>query len=129
MSEVTTLPPPSKAQSKKSVKLDDEQLTEIQEITYRAIAHYKGQADKLEAALGVLILGYQVGWKVLFIIHNKRTIRQFESILGIKFREFFEEEGPVCDRSIGYQAAKKFKKFWQVVSGDLKVPGKREISN
>ena len=123
----TTLPSPSKAQISKSVKLTDEQLKEIQDITYRAIAHYKGQADKLEAALGALILGYQVGWRVLYVIHNKRTIRQFESILGINFREFFPEEGPVCDRSIGYKAAKHLEKFWQVVSGDIKVEGKREI--
>lgn len=129
MSKVTTLPPPSKKLAKEVTKLTPEQLEQVHEITYKAIAHYKGQADKLETAIGALILGYQIGWRVLYIIHNKRTIRQYEAILGIQFRKFFDEEGPASQRSIGYKVAKKLKKFWQVVSGDIKVEGKREISN
>ncbi|MBL4821226.1 MAG: hypothetical protein JKY98_09615 [Gammaproteobacteria bacterium] len=129
MSKVTTLPSPSKKLAKEVTKLTSDELEEVHEITYKAIAHYKGQADKLETAIGALVLGYQVGWKVLYIIHNKRTIRQYEAILGINFREFFPEEGPASKRSMGYKVAKELKKFWQVVSGDIKVDGKREISN
>ena len=110
------------------VRLTPEQLEEIGDITYKAIANFKGQADKLETAIGALMLGYQVGWRVLFVIHNKRTIRQYEDILGITFREFFSEEGPASGRSKGYAIAKELQKFWQVVSGDIKVEGKREIS-
>lgn len=110
-------------------KLTPAQFKEIHNITYTAIANYKGQADKLETAIGALLLGYQVGWRVLYIIHNKRTIRQYEAILGITFREFFPEEGTASQRSLGYKYAKKIQKFWQVVSGDIKVEGKREISN
>lgn len=93
------------------------------------MANFKGQADKLETAIGAFILAYQVGWRVLYIVHNKRTIRQYEEILGINFREFFPEEGPSSTRSLGYKIAQKLEKFWQVVSGDIKVEGKREISD
>ena len=109
-------------------RLTPEQLEEVSDITYLAVANFKGQADKLETAIGAFIIGYQVGWRVLFVIHNKRTIRQFEGILGITFRDFFDEEGPASQRSLGYKYAKQVQKFWQVVSGDIKVEGKREIS-
>lgn len=129
MSEITTLPPLTDEQEERNIRLTLEQLKEIGEITHRAIAQFQGQADKLEMALGVLILGYQVGWRALYIIHNKRTIRQYEAILGITFREHFPEESAGCSRSLGYKIAKKLEKFWQVVSGDIKIEGKREISD
>ena len=129
MSNITTLPPLTEKQEKENVRLTPEQLEEIAEITHRAIGQFKGQADKLEMALGVFLLGYQTGWRALYIIHNKRTIRQYEAILGITFREHFPEEGTGCSRSLGYRVAKKLEKFWQVVSGDIKVEGKREISD
>lgn len=128
MSRKSILPTPTKKMAQEVAKLTPGQLEEIHDITYKAIANFKGQADKLETAIGALILGYQVGWRVLFVIHNKRTIRQYEAILGITFRDFFLEEGSASQRSIGYKYAKKIQKFWQVVSGDIKVPGKREIS-
>jgi hypothetical protein len=129
MNRKSTLPTPTKKMAREVSKLTSSQLEEIHDITYKAIAHFKGQADKLEAAIGALFLGYQVGWRVLYIIHNKRTIRQYEAILGITFREFFLEEGTASKRSLGYKYAKEIQKFWQVVSGDIKVEGKREISN
>lgn len=51
-----------------------------------------------------MLRGY-VGWKVLVLVHIKRTIRKYEEILGIDVRELFAEEGPSAMRSIGYQAS------------------------
>jgi hypothetical protein len=129
MSKVSTLPPLTETQEKQIARLTPEQLEEVAEISHLAIGQFKGQADKLETALGALVLGYQVGWRVLYIVHNKRTIRQYETILGITFREHFKEEGLGSSRSLGYKIAKKLEKFWQVVSGDIKIEGKREISD
>lgn len=52
-----------------------------------ALKRFSGTADELEKALGMLMLGDYVGWKVLIIIHNKRTIRKYEEVLGISVRE------------------------------------------
>ena len=57
-----------------------------------ALKRFSGTADELEKALGLLMLGDYLGWKVLIIIHNKRTLRKYEEILGISVREFFPEE-------------------------------------
>ncbi len=78
-------------------------------------------------ALGVLRLGIQLGWKPLVLIHNKRTIRKYEKILNLNFKEYFLPEGPACERSFGYVAAKKVSNFWKAVSGDIKIPNKKEI--
>jgi hypothetical protein len=88
---------------------------------------FVGQFDELEAALGMMLLGRLVGWKVLALIHNKRTIRKYEEILGINIREVFDEEGPLTHKSQAYMLVKKLGQYWKAVSGDQKVPNRREL--
>ena len=88
---------------------------------------FAGQFDELDSAIGMLVLGRLVGWKVLALIHNKRTIRKYEAILGINAREAFEETGPLTTKSLGFELAEKAGKFWKAVSGDLKIPERREL--
>ena len=104
----------------------EKQLTEIER---DAIARFSGQLDDLESALGVLRMGDYWGWKVLVLIHNKRTIRKFEEILDIKVKEFFPEVGCQTNRSIAYVVAKKIGNFWKAVSGDIKIENRREITS
>jgi hypothetical protein len=97
-----------------------ERVEQLHEIERQAFAKFTGIFDELEAALGMLHLGDHLGWKPLVLIHNKRTIRKYEEILGITIREFFPEEGPSAHRSIGYTIAKKIGNFWKAVSGEIK---------
>lgn len=106
-----------------------EQEAELARIERDAIARFHGMFDDLEAALGVLRMGHHLGWRVLVLIHNKRTIRKYEEILGINFREFFPAEGPSCERSIGYGLAKKLGNFWKAVSGAIKIEDRRLIGD
>lgn len=69
-----------------------------------------------------------MGWRVLVLIHNKRTIRKYEDILDINVREFFPAEASQSHRSVGYSIAKKIGNFWKAVSGDIKIDNRREIS-
>lgn len=97
-------------------------------IEREAVASFHGQLDDLLAALGMLRMGDYLGWRVLVLIHNKRTIRKYEDILNIKIRDFFDSEGPQSRRSLGYSLAKKIGNFWKAVSGDIKIENRREIS-
>lgn len=97
-----------------------ERAIQLYDIEREAFARFTGQFDELEAAIGMLHIGDHIGWKPLVLIHNKRTIRKYEEILGISIREFFPEEGPSADRSIGYTVSKKIGSFWKAVSGELK---------
>lgn len=104
-----------------------ERLVKYAEVINAASARFSGVIDELESAIGMLMLGDYFGWKVLVLVHNKRTIRKYEDILGIKVREFFPEEGPIAMRSVGYDLALKLGNFWKAVSGDVAVEGRREI--
>lgn len=108
-------------------RLTDEQKQQIQEIQDCAIRDHRGQIDELESALGMLHIGHHFGWKVLYLIHSKKTVRKYEDILGIKIREFFPERGPSSPRSVGLAFADKVSNFWKVVSGDIKIPDRRKV--
>lgn len=100
--------------------LTQEQVWEMHQITCKAFARFHGQIDEFEAAVGMMHLGYQVGWKPLVLIHNKRTIRKYQDILQIDIREMFKPEGPSAERSLGYMIAKKIGNFWKAVSGEVR---------
>lgn len=33
------------------------------------------------------MVGFHFGWKVLYLVHSKRTIKKYEAMLGIKVTE------------------------------------------
>lgn len=101
---------------------------ELVRVEREAIANFYGQLDDLSAALGMLRFGDYMGWRVLVLIHNKRTIRKYEEILGINIREFFPEVGSQSNRSMGYKVAKAVGNFWKAVNGEIKIENRREIS-
>lgn len=107
--------------------LTGKQKEQLQEIEDNAIINFKGMIDELESALGMLRIGHHVGWKLLYLIHSKKTIRKYEDILNIKIRDIFEDTGPSSPRSIGLALADKFSNFWKVVSGEIKIENKKEI--
>jgi hypothetical protein len=120
-------PPKGKTKDEVLAKLNIQQQKELINIQENALAGFVGQLDELESALGMLLMGHHFGWKVLYLIHSKRTIRKYEDILGIKIREIFPEEGPSSYRSPALALAKKATNFWKVVSGEEKIPDKKKV--
>jgi hypothetical protein len=88
---------------------------------------YQGTFDQLESALGMYMIGPLVGWKVLVLIHNKRTIKKYEEILGIKVRKAFPAEGPLAHKSVALAIVNKIGNFWKAVSGEAKIDDRREL--
>ncbi len=93
-----------------------------------ATVDFIGLFDELESALGMMVLGRLVGWKVLALIHNKRTIKKYEKILGIDVREAFPEVGPLAHKSVAFVAAEKLGAFWKAVSGEIKLDDRRALT-
>ena len=93
----------------------------------KTIKEYKGDIAQLESAIGVLIVGQRMGWKPLLLIHNKRTIRNYEKILGLSFRDEMLEVGDLAHKSYAWTAVQKLENFWKAVSGDITVPRKSEL--
>lgn len=118
--------PKAKKPPREVPKVDPKEAHELVTHMDNVIKDFTGQFDELEAALGMYMTGRLVGWKVLVLIHNKRTIRKYEEILGINVREAFPEEGPLADKSIAWKLVKKLGNFWKAVSGELKDDEFRE---
>ena len=97
------------------------------EIELDSITRFRGPLPELNAALGLLRMGDHLGWKPLLIVHSRKTIRKYESILGISLREEFVEEGPLAERSLGFLSARQLSNFWKAVSGELKLENRQEI--
>ena len=108
-------------------QLNIEQKQQLDDVINNAIRDGQGQLDELESALGMLLLGHHYGWKVLYLIHSKKTIRKYEEMLGIKIREMFPEKGPSSPRSIGLIVAERYPNFWKIVSGEIKIPDRRKV--
>ena len=106
-----------------------ERAEQLVQIVNDALNRFSGSADELEKAIGMMMLGDYLGWKVLVIIHNKRTLRKYEEILGINVRDFFPEEGLIAKRVLGYEIALKLGSFWKVVSGDVSVENRRDMTD
>lgn len=100
--------------------LDEAKLARFGQVLQDAVDRFDGQTDELEAALGMYALGHYVGWKVLVLVHSKKTIRKYEDILGITVREEFPEEGSQSHRSRALSIAKGLFNFWKAVSGEDK---------
>lgn len=109
--------------------LTDEQKVAAFDKAGEAVANFSGSLEELEKAIGMMMIGYHFGWKVLLLVHSKRTIKKYEKILDIDIREFFPAEGASAKRSIGLDLAKQIGNFWQVVSGDIKVENRRDIED
>jgi len=73
--------------------------------------NYKGQNGELENAIGTMDLGRLFGWNILALIHNKRTIRQYEEILDFDVREELPEEGPTPTSRSGQSSSRRWGRF------------------
>jgi len=101
-------------------KLSAKELTEKAD---DAIINFKGHAGELEKAIGMMFLGRYIGWKPILLIHDKKTIRKYEKILGIDVREVMPDIGPKAEKSGAWRVTKGLSNFWQAVKGEK--PGYR----
>jgi hypothetical protein len=97
------------------------------QIAQNAILNYSGDVDVLNSAIGMLFTGHYYGWRFLYIVHSKRTVRKYEKVLDIKVTEYFKPTGPLSHRSAGLAEANKHSNFWKCVSGDIQIPDRKLI--
>ena len=114
------------AKKRVSAALTPAQQARAAEVIKGAMERFYGNFDELESAIGMYMVGHYVGWKVLVLVHSKRTIRKYEEILQIVVREEFPEEGAEAPRSVALSIAKTVSNFWKVVSGEDKTIAKED---
>ena len=128
---VTEVPSPCYPQCMKTRTLKTPRPTVAQakeryEFLDNVVRGFTGPLDELESALGMYLIGHHFGWKVLHMIHSKKTVKKYEDILGIKITETFEAIGPDADRTNALKVIETVSNFWKAVSGDEKVPLTRD---
>jgi hypothetical protein len=115
---------PKKTRDQKLKKLTPQERAELERIELQAIADFEGDPHELEAAIGMMRLGPHVGWKVLYVMHSKRTIRKYEEILAgdsgeeVRIRDLFAPLGPSSYRSGAYRIVESVSNFWKLLAGE-----------
>jgi hypothetical protein len=81
------------------------------------IRDFAGDLTMLERAVGAAVVGRLFGWKVLLLVHDRKTIARYEEMLALDFRKEMPPEGPLAKKSLGWAAAQKVTSFWKAVKG------------
>lgn len=100
---------------------------EEKEAIDKAIKNFRGLVPTLETAIGAYFVGKKVGWKVLYLVHDKKTIEKYGKILGIDFRKELPEEGQWAHKSMAWEAMKKISNFWKAAKGEIPIEGRSEM--
>jgi len=83
------------------------------------VREYKGDITELERAIGALFVGRQMGWKILLLVHDRKTIKRYEETLDLEFKEpNMPEVGKYAYKSVAWAAVQKVASFWKAVKGE-----------
>jgi hypothetical protein len=97
------------------------------EIVENSLLNYSGDFTVFETAVGAFFLGHYIGMRPLLVIHNNKTILKYESILGIKFRDYLPDTTKFSDKSIGYSIALRASDFWAAATGAQRIEGRKLV--
>ncbi len=106
---------------------DKPTLKKSNAIIEKAINDFKGDIPVLESAIGSLYVGRKYGWKVLYIIHDMRTLKKYEKLLNINFKDILEEVGPFAHKSKGFRIVSKLSNFWKAVKGETPIKDRKKV--
>ena len=103
---------------------------DLRPIIINAIHNHSGSLEVLQSAIGCMFLCMYMGRRVMQIVHSLSTIRKYERILGITFKElpFISDVTENSTRSVGYNIALGAADFWDYVRG-AKLPGNDNLSS
>jgi hypothetical protein len=102
---------------------------QIGKIIDKRFKEFKGNLYEFESAVGALSIGQHLGWKVLLLTHDRKTIKKYGDILGIDFRKSMPAEGKLKHKSVAWVACEKISNFWKAVKGEIKGIRTPQISN
>ncbi len=100
-------------------KMDDQEFIKICDAAFKK---FEGNIAEFERAVGTLYVARFTGWKPLYLMQDRKSLKKYEDFLNIKFQERIEPEGVVADRSYAWKmlknARQKLTNFWKVVRGE-----------
>ena len=103
------------------MKKKSEAPNQLMQIAQTVILNYSGDISVLNSALGMLFTGHYYGWRFLYIVHSKRTVRKYEKVLNIKVK-LFQPTGPLSHRSAGWLKQTSIQTSGSVSAAILRSP-------
>jgi hypothetical protein len=95
---------------------------QFMDICHKAFKGFNGNIAEFERAMGTLFVARFTGWKPIYLMQDRKSLKKYEDILNIKFQDLFEPEGVMAERSAAWKLVKKAKQkmtnFWKVVRGE-----------
>lgn len=94
------------------------------------IETYQGDAAILGNAIGALVLGRYVGWRVLRVVYSTRSYSRYQSILGVQFKDVLRERDVLSRRSLALRILDRVGGFWEFCRssvGPQELVGKRSL--
>lgn len=91
---------------------DRELLDRIEEVT----KNFKGQCDELAEAIGMMVLGNLVGWRVVRLVCSRRCWKMATELFGDP-KELLPERGRYAYKSLGLAILDKVGGYWDIIRG------------
>ena len=79
---------------------------------HKVIENYQGDAAALGNAIGALVLGRYVGWRVLRVVYSSPTYTKYQTLLGIQFKDVLRERDVLSSKSLGLAILDRVGGFW-----------------
>ena len=98
-------------------RIDPALLAEIIPKLEDSYANYRGDATVLESAWGTIFMSLIYGWKVVYLMHSQATIRKYQDITGLVFREIAPESTVISRKSMAFKVVESGTNFWRVIRG------------
>src|SRR5450759_5670246 len=96
--------------------LSDKKVVELIDL---ATKDFHGDTRTLSNAIGYLMIGRQFGWKPMLLMHDRKTIKNYELLLKFDSKDVMPEIGPLETKSIAWVAVQKAVSFWKAVKLSL----------
>lgn len=96
------------------------------------IENYQGDATVLGNALGALVLGRYVGWRVIRVVYSNNSYSKYQNLLGIQFRDVLREREILSRKSLGLSILDRIGGFWDFCrssSGPPELKTQRNLLN
>ena len=98
-------------------RIDPALLAEIIPKLEHSYATYHGDGTVLESAWGAIFMSLIYGWKVVYLMHSQATIRKYQDITGLVFREIAPESTSLSRKSMAFKVVQAGTNFWRVIRG------------
>lgn len=104
---------------------DEELIKKIDEVSLS----FTGQFDDLSQIVGMVVMGRLYGWRVVRLVHSRRSWTLACNYFG-DLKDILDEEGrpEYVRKSVGFALVKNVAQYWEIVKGHIAIPHKERKS-